>query len=129
MYDPPVAATARPPMMIDVDSVAMKGLMRPAVVIRPLTTPNPSPTSTPSVSASPASMCAADRAATTPAMEKIAPTERSKPPAMKTSVEPTAMMPTPAFWSRMLKRLSQVRNALLVIESVANSAMKAKTIP
>jgi hypothetical protein len=48
---------------------------------------------------------------------------------MNTRVEPIAMIPTPAFWSRMLKRLSQVRKTSLVRARVMKSAMNAKTIP
>ncbi len=50
-------------------------------------------------------------AAMTPASAKIAPADRSNPPAMMTSVAAQAMMPTGADWSRMLNRLRVVRKA------------------
>ena len=60
---------------------------------------------------------------------EIAPTERSNPPAMKTSVPPQAMIPTGAAWKARLFMFAAVRNTLLVSESVMNSATNASTMP
>jgi hypothetical protein len=48
-------------------------------------------------------------AAVMPAKLEIAPTERSKPPAMKTSVPPAAMIPIGAVWKARFLMLSHVR--------------------
>ena len=56
-------------------------------------------------------------------------TERSKPPAMNTSVPPHAMMPTGAVWNARFFMFADVKNTLLESESVTNKAKKATTTP
>ena len=68
-------------------------------------------------------------AAMIPEKPEIAPTDRSKPPAMKTSVPPTAMIPTGAVWNARFFMFCQVRNTGLEAESVMNSPMNATTTP
>ena len=68
-------------------------------------------------------------AAMIPATAKIAPTERSNPPAMMTSVAAQAMIPTGAHWSRMLIRFVHVRNTSDAIERATKRATKLTTMP
>ena len=60
---------------------------------------------------------------------ETAPTDRSNPPAMNTSVPPAAMIPTGVAWNARFFMFAEVRNALLDSESVMNSAMNASTTP
>ena len=64
-----------------------------------------------------------------PAKAKMAPAERSKPPAMITRVIPQAMIPIGADWSRMLSRLVFDRNADDAKVSTRNSATKIAMMP
>ena len=48
---------------------------------------------------------------------------------MKTSVEPTAMIPTADHWSRMFMKFCCFRNTSLANASVTKRAMNANTIP
>ena len=48
---------------------------------------------------------------------------------MKTSVPPAAMVPTGAVWNARFFMFSQVRNTLLLSDSVMKSATKAITTP
>jgi hypothetical protein len=118
-------------MMIAVASVAMNAFTRPSVISKPLPSPNASPTSAPRMSAPqrpmPVSLNAF--AAAIPANAEIAPTDRSNPPAMKTSVPPAAMIPTGAVWNARFFMLSQDRKTSLEIERVTNSATNAITTP
>ena len=65
--------------------------------------------------------CRAIQADDTAPMAKIAPTERSKPPAMITSVMAAAMIASGEFWFRIFNRFRKVRklseSALSVIIS------------
>ncbi len=74
-------------------------------------------------------MCAASCAAITPVSAKIAPTERSNPPAMSTSVPPQAMIPHSEFWSSTLNRFTFVRNTLLLNVRKTKMTMKLATMP
>ena len=118
-------------MTIDVASVAMNAFTLPSVTSRPFPTPQPSPTSAPRIS-EPHRPTPVPRNAL-PAMiapkPEIAPTERSKPPAMNTNVPPTAMIPTGAVWKARFFMFAHVKNALLVTESVTKSATNATTTP
>ena len=82
-----------PRIMPSVPSVTMNGLIFSRVVRKPLASPQARPVSTPT--ATPAGMAAPRSMAMvpiSPPMARMAPTERSMPPAMITSVMPSAMM-------------------------------------
>ena len=64
-----------------------------------------------------------------PREPEIAPTERSKPPPMKTSVPPQAMIPTGAVWNARFFMFAGVRKTSLGSERVTNRATKATTMP
>ena len=85
---PPAVMVARPPTAYDIASVAISGGIRASVTRRPLTTPMTTPTPTDSVMATVAltPMSVVSRAATSPASAYTAPTDRSTPPEMITSV-------------------------------------------
>ena len=68
-------------------------------------------------------------AAMTPAKAEIAPTERSKPPAMNTKRAAAAMIPTGADWNEKFFRFCAVKNTGLASERMTNSATKATTMP
>ena len=82
-------------------------------MIKPLTSPSPSPTSGARASPSDGSWLSPIQAADTDATAKIAPVDRSNPPAMMTSVPAIATIASGAFWVRMLSRLRLVRKASL----------------
>ena len=60
---------------------------------------------------------------------KMAPTDRSKTPAMMPMVTPQATIQTGADWSRILSRLRWVRNRSVARLKVTKSARKLRTIP
>ena len=118
-------------MMIDVASVAMKALTRPSVISRPLPSPQARPTSAPTTNDPqvPTPVCRKALPHMIAENPETAPTDRSNPPAMKTSVPPAAMIPTGVAWNARFFMFAEVRNALLDSESVMNSAMNASTTP
>ena len=58
---------------------------------------------------------------TTDESTMIAPTDRSKPPAMITNVIAEAMIASGAFWFRMLSRLRTVRKLSDIMDSTTTS--------
>ena len=82
----------RPLTTNDMASVAISALMRRRVTMRPLTSPTASPTPTPSAMATTGEVREASSALVTPARAYTAPTERSMPPATRTSVPAAAMI-------------------------------------
>ncbi len=74
------------------------------------------------------SWCSPTHAADTEATAKIAPVDRSKPPAMITSVPAIATMASGAFWVRMLSRLRVVRKASLwIVRTIISTTMRIST--
>jgi hypothetical protein len=118
-------------MMIEVASVAMKAFTRPSVIRSPLPTPKPRPTRAPRISEAqrPSPVPLKIFAAMIPVNADVAPTDRSKPPAMKTSVPPAAMIPTGAVWNARFFMLSHVKKTGLETDRVMKSAMNASTTP
>ena len=92
--------------------VVMKGLIPTSVMIRPLIAPTSVPVASPMPTArGRANPAAANTAVTNPASASVEPTERSKAPATRRRVMPTAMM----LWSESerstAEMLSPFRNS------------------
>jgi hypothetical protein len=119
--------TARPRIIMPVARVATKGLIWNPATSSPLK--RPSAVATRSAISMPVvgSVTLAILAAMTPARAKMAPAERSKPPAMMTRVAAQAMMPTGADWSRMLNRLRVVRKAGEAMLRATKSTTKVRS--
>ena len=96
MRNPPERTRAKPRIMKLDARVPTNELIRPTVVRSPLPTPSARPTASAARNPSVGELVFASLAAMIPATAKIAPTERSKPPAMMTSVAAQAMIPTGA---------------------------------
>lgn len=90
-------------------SVATNGLTRKRVMTIALISPQATPAAIPMAKPSSTPWWVLIIAAAVPETAKIAPTERSKPPPMMTSVIPTAMIPSGAFWLSSSLMLSQER--------------------
>ena len=117
-----------------VPSVAMKGSMRPTVVIRPLARPQSAPMP---IASSMAATSIRNGLAIMPLFKNmivrlatkatIEPTERSRPPAEMTKVAPTAMIAMKALRVSTLERLSMPRKfGLTKLPSTSSSASATK---
>ena len=98
MRNPPVMRIASPPYTSDDAMVARKECTFSPVMTKPLTVPSASPTSGAIAKPRTGSMLTATHAAVTDATPNMAPVERSKPPAMMTSVPAMAMIANGVFW-------------------------------
>ncbi len=117
-----------------VPSVTMKASIFPRVETRPLTRPAAMPRSSPTAMprrmvVQPVPVVGTSRfmmMIIDPAIQAaIEPTERSMPPAMMTSVAPTAMIPINAVRVKTLVRLATERNVGLMAAPRAIKAMSA----
>ena len=106
---PPVTRMAIPRKTMLEASVAMNELIWTMLTSTPLTTPSTAPIRTPAAMPGHGGN-QRQLACGTAATAKIAPTDKSKTPAMMPIVTPQATMPTGADWSRMLSRLRRVKN-------------------
>ena len=106
---PFVTATANPPNVSAVASVARNALMRSFVTSKPLMAPISAPATIATGNAHTTPTWTAKYAASTSLRTKIDPSERSKLPAMIVNVTAQAATPMVAFWKTRLRRLFLVR--------------------
>jgi hypothetical protein len=89
-----------------VPSVMMNGVARLVAASRPLARPMNAPVASPARMPSQTEPVARIvSAVASPATDREAPTERSRPPEMRSVVWPAATMPSVEIWNRMFDRL------------------------
>ena len=124
---PLVMMRVMPRMMPSVPSVTMKGAIRSRVVRRPFTNPqnNPvrMPRRMPTVIGMPRSIAMVP---STPLMARMAPTERSMPPAMMMAVIPSDMILMTAVCRTTLARLIGVRKCGDAMASATNRTIRLR---